>query len=196
MVMQPQSQQPNPAISPNPGAGEPDTGPMPAQAAAPAQPMPAEDLSTGGSAGVVDNGLSTRLDALSDQDKKFLAQYMTPEFVYAMGLVAGPDTANYLKQYADPNKVLVPVSREEAHRIQEVVKQQQAGQTGQPGTPQPAPQQGMAAPQPQAQPQQQPQAAQAAPAMKPQPMPQMPQHPLPNGVTPAPMMHGVMAPRA
>lgn len=181
--MVPDQSQGSPA---NIGSSEPDGGPIPGQ-------------------GADNSGLQQKLDGLSMQDKKFLAQYMTPEFNYALGLVAGPEVAQYLNQYTDQNKVLVPVSRQEAARIQDAVKQdQQAKNQGGQGSPQPAPAQGM----PQGQPQQPaPQMAQSTPSMAPaapQPAPAQPQQAmqlppqgnpqLPNGVTPAPMQHGIMAP--
>lgn len=191
MAMQPQ---PSPQLPPaRLGSGEPDIGPAPSQGAAPAmaptQPQqPAQDMSVENDGSQPQDNPGTaaiqqKLDALPDQDKQFLSQYLTPEFVYAIGLVAGPEAAQYLGQFTDKSKVLVPVSRDEAAKIQQAVQQHKAQQGQQPqpaqGQPQPAPQQ-----------------AHGAPVMKPQPMPQQPQQTLPNGVTPAPMQGGVMAPQA
>lgn len=164
--MAPQAQTP-----PNIGSSEPDGSPT-------------QDGSQSGQLNPAQQQIQQRLDALPDNDKKFLSQYLTPEFVYAIGLVSGPDAAQYLNQFTDQNKVLVPVSRQEAGRIQAAVQQDQQ-QNGQ-------------GQQPQGQPQAAPQQAQAAPQQKPQaPMPQAqpPAPTLPNGVTPAPMQGGVMAPR-
>lgn len=161
------SMAPNPSMINSPASGE-DDGMTPGQ---------------GGDTGQQQMNSQTqemqqRLDSLPDHDKQFLAQYLTPEFAYAIGLVSGQDAGQYLSQFVDPNKVLVPLSKQQAQQIQAAAKQQQ-GQQGQPPAQgqAPAPQQ----PTPQAKP----------PVQAPQPSQQ-----LPNGVTPAPMQHGIMAPGA
>lgn len=161
------SMAPNPAMINSPASGEDDgmtSGQDPNQ----------------GQVGPGTQQIQQRLDALPDHDKQFLAQYLTPEFAYAVGLVSGQDAGQYLSQFVDPNKVLVPVSKQQAQQIQDAVKQHQAQQGQQPAQGQPpVPQQPV------------------APQAKPQaPMAAQPAQTLPNGVTPAPMQHGIMAPRA
>lgn len=88
--------------------------------------------------------IKAHLDSLPDQDKAFLAEHLTPEFIRAISLISGDAVGQYLNQYADQDKVLVPVPRKVA---EEHMKQQQATQA------QPAPQQqAMPAPAPQAAP--------------------------------------------
>lgn len=128
------------------------------------------------------NPVEQKLDALQDQDKAFLAQYLTPEFIYAVGLVSSPETAQYLSQFVDQSKVLVPVDKQYAEQLKAAIQQKQ--------------QQDASAPQPQGQPQ--PAQQQGAPTMQPQAPVQAPapqQQTLPNGVTPAPIQNGIMAPQ-
>lgn len=145
------------------------------QGAAPVEQEPSVDMSVNddGSQPVGNpqtGGIEQQLDALPDQDKAFLAQYLTPEFVYAMGLV-NPDAAQYLSQFVDKSKILVPLNREKAVQLKQQLDQQNSKPQGQP-----APQQ-------------------AVPSMTPVQAPMPRQQTLPNGVAPAPMQGGVMAPR-
>ena len=192
---QPQGQPPA-----NIGQSEPDTGPTPpTQGGAPSMTPPGSGQAPAPDMSVNNDGsqpqgnpqggqpqspavqqLQQRLDSLPDQDKALVAQYMTPEIIKVIGLMSGnQDVTQYLSQFADTKNVLVPVPREQATAYLQKLQQQQQGQQGQGGAP--APQQAQA-------PQPAPQQAQA-------PAPQ-PQQSLPNGVTPAPMQHGIMAPHA
>lgn len=140
-------------VPPNIGTSEPDTGP--------------ESQNEDQGNQIVKN-LTAHLDQLPTNDKQFLAEHMTPEFVRAIGLINGPEVAGYLNQFVDPNKVLVPVPRQIAEQY--LAKQQQEKAT--------------AAPQPQ-------QPAQGAPAMSP-PQPTAPvAPPSPQGM---PQQSGMMQP--
>ncbi len=72
--------------------------------------------------------ISRHLDEIPDAAKQFLAEHLTPEFVVAIGIINGPEVAEYLNQFADPNKVMVPVPRQMAEQYM----QQQKGQTAAP----------------------------------------------------------------
>lgn len=77
--------------------------------------------------------LEAHLDQIPDQDKAFLAEHMTPEFIRAIGLINGPEVAQYLNQFADPNKVLVPVPRQIAEQYLAEQQSQQGGSPAQQG---------------------------------------------------------------
>lgn len=143
LVSKPQQGTPTPNMDTLPSQ-TPMEGDMPIDGATGESPEAGQDI--------VQN-LEMHLDQLQDQDKAFLAEHLTPEFVRAIGLINGPEVANYLNQFVDPDKVLVPVPRE----IAEQFMAQQGQQAG-------------AAPQPQGQPMPQPQAQPAGPM--PAPMPQ------------------------
>ncbi len=135
---------------------------LPASTPAPqdAQAAPAEGTAPAGQespdAQTIQKNLAAHLDQLSDGDKQFLAEHLTPEFVRAIGLINGPEVAQYLNQFADPNKVMVPVPRQVAEQFLAQQKQGQAPQ-GQPqqaapsqapmAPPQAGPQPGMMNPQ-------------------------------------------------
>ncbi len=199
-IMTPQGQPNTPPA--NIGQSEPDTGPTPPQAQGGAPSMspqggqqPAPDMSVNNDGSQPQGNpqgdqqqspnvqqVQQRLNALPDADKALVKQYLTPEVIKVIELMSGDqDVTKYLSQFADTSKVLVPVPREEAQKYLQKLQQQQQGQQAQGGAQ--APQQ------PQGQPQAAPQQSQGAP------MPQMPKQPLPNGVTPAPMQGGVMAPQ-
>ena len=74
---------------------------------------------------IIAQNLEKHLDTLPENDKMFLAEHLTPEFVRAIGLINGPEVAQYLAQFADPDKVLVPVPRAVA---EEHLQQQKASQ--------------------------------------------------------------------
>lgn len=122
------------------GSGEPDTGPIPPQGSTP--PNVPQEGSGEPDTGPSDDEIKAHLDSLEEQDKAFLAEHLTPEFVRAISLISGPAVGNYLNKYADQEKVLVPVPRKVA---EEHMRQQQGAQA------QPAPQQqAQASPAPQA----------------------------------------------
>jgi hypothetical protein len=84
-----------------------------------------------------DEEIQAHLDALPDEAKAFLAEHLTPEFVQAIGFISGPEVANYLNKYADPDKVLVPVPRKVAEEnLAKMQAQTGGGQPqGQPSAP-------------------------------------------------------------
>lgn len=201
MTPQPQAQPQTPPA--NIGQSEPDTGPMPSQSGAPGMTppgsgqQPAPDMSVNndgsqpgqnaqaGQQSPAVQQLQQRLDALPDDDKKLVSQYMTPEVIKVIGLMSGnQDVTQYLSQFADTKNVLVPIPREQAQAVMQKMQQQQQSQQGQGGA--------IAPQQPQGQPASQ--QAPSAPQGQPAPPPQAAQA-LPNGVTPAPMQHGIMAPQ-
>jgi len=95
----------------------------------------------GAEAGITPQDVEAHLDGLPDQDKAFLAEHLTPEFVRAIGLISGPEVAQYLNQFADPNKVLVPVPRQLAEQYLAEQGKGQGPANGQPqGQPMPQPQ--------------------------------------------------------
>lgn len=103
--------------------------------------VPAETEATG----ITPEEIEAHFDAMSDEDKTFIAEHLTPEFVRAIGLVSGPEVATYLDQFADKDKVLVPVPRQVAEEY--LAKQGTAAQQNGP-SPAPAQPQGMMAPRP------------------------------------------------
>jgi len=70
--------------------------------------------------------LQAHLDQIPDDQKQFLAEHLTNEFVRAIGIINGPEVAGYLAQFVDPNKVMVPVPRDVAE--QHLAQQQAKGQ--------------------------------------------------------------------
>ncbi len=122
----------------------------------PAKPVPPE-MGTGepdgiapGSSPMEDGGITpemieAHLDAMPDEDKAFLAEHLTPEFIRAISLISGQEVGNYLNQYVDQNKVLVPVPREVAEQEMGRMKSQQPV-PAQPNQGTPAPQAPAAAP--------------------------------------------------
>lgn len=82
-------------------------------------------------------GLEAHLDQIPDDQKAFLAEHLTQEFVRAIGIINGPEVANYLSQFVDNSIVLVPVPRQVA---EEHLAQMQAQQAAPTEAPQPAPQ--------------------------------------------------------
>ena len=111
-----------PAPEAGPMAALPETTPMDGQ-----DKPSLTDPSLQGGTGPSEEEIKAHLDSLDDQDKALLAEHLTPEFVKVIGLISGPEVANYLNQFADPAKLLVPVPREMA---EEYLRGQ--GQQGQP----------------------------------------------------------------
>jgi len=81
--------------------------------------------------------IANYFNKLPEQDKGYLAAHLTPEFVRAIGIVSGPDVAKYLDQFADKEKVLVPVPRQIAEKF--LQEQAQSAPQGVPQPPQGAP---------------------------------------------------------
>jgi len=54
----------------------------------------------------VGSQIEQHLNALPDEQKAYLAQYMTPELVTIMGILLGEEAAQFFSQYADPSKTL------------------------------------------------------------------------------------------
>ena len=99
--------------------------------------------------GITEEEIAAHLDNLPDEGKAFLAEHLTPEFVTAIGLISGPEVAQHLMKYADPDKVLVPVPRKVAEENLAAMKSQVSGGQPQPtqqAMPAPAPQGGTMAP--------------------------------------------------
>lgn len=159
-MLSPNPQEQAPAVNflpANIGSSEPDGGPLPSNVMTPQQnpagagdtgepdsgPLPGEE----GGDNSIRQHLEMHLNQLPDNDKQFLAEHLTPEFVRAIGLINGPEVAQYLNQYVDPNKVLVPVPRQIAEQYLQAAKQQgNSAQTGQPQATQGQPPAAQAAP--------------------------------------------------
>jgi len=58
--------------------------------------------------------LDNHLSSLEPQQQEFIAQYLTPEFATALGILFGEDTAKYFSKYADPSKTLTVVAKDSA----------------------------------------------------------------------------------
>lgn len=82
-------------------AGEPQTAPAASPEAAPQE---------GGLAAQIEQHLSQ----LPDEQKAYLANYLTPELVNIMGILLGEEAAQFFSQYADPSKTLTVVSSQDA----------------------------------------------------------------------------------
>ena len=130
--MAPMPQTSQPQLPNDIGSLEPDGGIVPKDTV-PMDTGPQQDNTGEPDMGPTPEEIKAHLDSLQDQDKAFLAEHLTPEFVRAIGLIAGNNVAQYLNQYADQDKVLVPVPRKVA---EENLKQQQMAK----GQSQPAPQ--------------------------------------------------------
>lgn len=77
----------------------------------------------------VSDALAAHIKSLAPDDQKFLQAHMTPEFVHAMGLINGPVVEQYLDQFADKSKVMVPVPRNVAEGLAQMQTQKmQQGQ--------------------------------------------------------------------
>lgn len=101
--------------------------------------MPPLDSGADTEGGDIVAGLQQHLDQLPDNDKAFLAEHLTNEFVRAIGIINGPEVAGYLAQFVDPDKVMVPVPRKlaEEHLAQEQAKGQTPAQQQTQGQPVP-----------------------------------------------------------
>lgn len=109
--------------------------------------MPNPDAQMGSGEAPTPEEIEAHMDSLEDSDKAFLAEHMTPEFVRAIALISGPEVGQYLDQFADKEKVLIPVPRQvaEQYLAEQQAKQgsPSAPQGGTPPSPAPAPVQGM-----------------------------------------------------
>lgn len=125
---------------------------------APSEPMAMDNTTPESPTGVPEEGgivegLKAHLDQIPDDQKQFLAEHLTTEFVRAIGIITGPEVAEYLAQFVDPNKVMVPVPRDvaEQHLAQQQGQPAQPQTSGQPSAPPPsaqqAPQAGLMSPQ-------------------------------------------------
>jgi hypothetical protein len=76
--------------------------------------------SDSGSSGTLGNvpaaDLQKYLDNLSDPQKTLVTSYLTPEIALLLGVFLGPDSFQFLAQYADPTKVLMPQPRAEVEK--------------------------------------------------------------------------------
>lgn len=77
-------------------AGETETAPAASPEAAPQE---------GGLATQIEQHLSS----LPDEQKAYLANFLTPELVNIMGILLGEEAAQFFSQYADPSKTLTVV---------------------------------------------------------------------------------------
>ena len=127
-----------------PGQGSPNNTPVPVTDPNRAGDTGEPDGMTPGQEGPTPDEIKAHLDSMADEDKAFLAEHLTPEFIRAISLISGDAVGQYLNQYADQDKVLVPVPRKVA---EEHMRQQQGAQA-----PQQPQQQAMPTPAPQAQP--------------------------------------------
>lgn len=119
------------------GTNEPDgMQGMTPTAPAPAQTDGEPDMSPNGGPqdAQITDALAAHIKSLQPEDQKFLAAHMTPEFVHAMGLINGPIVEQYLNQFADKDKVMVPVPRQVAEGLaqQQMEKMKQGQQPSAP----------------------------------------------------------------
>lgn len=124
-MLQPQAQPQQPSL-PQPSKPTEALSMAPQESAPDASGMPPLDSGSDTEGGDIVAGLQQHLDQLPDNDKAFLAEHLTNEFVRAIGLINGPEVAGYLAQFVDPNKVMVPVPRDVAE--QHLAQQQAKGQ--------------------------------------------------------------------
>lgn len=133
-MFSPQAQPPQPKL-PTENAGA-----LPVSTPTENSPEPAP-LDIQGNDAPTPEEIAAHFDSMPDEAKSFLAEHMTPEFVKAIGLIAGQEVAKYLEPMADPSKLLVPVPRQIA---EEYLNQQKSDPQGAPaeqtpGAPAPAP---------------------------------------------------------
>lgn len=124
-MLQPQAQPQQPSL-PQPSKPTEALSMAPQESTPDASGMPPLDSGSDTEGGDIVAGLQQHLDQLPDNDKAFLAEHLTNEFVRAIGLINGPEVAGYLAQFVDPNKVMVPVPRDVAE--QHLAQQQAKGQ--------------------------------------------------------------------
>lgn len=98
-------------LQPKPDNATPTMDVLPQQTPMAPETSPMEEAP-----GITPEEIEAHLDALPDQDKAFLAEHLTPEFVRAIGLISGSEVAQFLNQFADQSKVLVPVPRQMAEQ--------------------------------------------------------------------------------
>lgn len=127
-----QSQQPQPQAQPQAGGMVPSPSPQqaaPAGAATGGQPsgdgsanMNQQLQSAMGSpqgqpqqgqGGDLGNKIDAALSKLPDEQKQFIAVMTTPEVVHYIGILFGPQIADALTKYSDPNTILVPMNRQD-----------------------------------------------------------------------------------
>ncbi len=140
----------NNQVPPNVGSSEPDAMPISGSGGVmkPTAPAPTTgDAATqepdgmqgqDGAKDEIQKNLEQHLNNIPDDQKRLLAEYLTPETVRVIGIINGPEVADYLSKFMDPEKVLVPVPRKLA---EEHYAQQQSAQNGQaqPAMPQQTP---------------------------------------------------------
>jgi len=72
------------------------------QGAKPVQPQEMEQSN-------VAKQIEDHLNSIPDEQKQFLAQYLTPELAVIMGILLGEEAAQAFSQYVDPNLTLTAV---------------------------------------------------------------------------------------
>lgn len=118
----------NQTLAAKPAQGQPMPGQQPQalpqavpptpQAAPQGQPMAPEAGMSGEEMG--DNpmeGLIAHMDALPEEAKQFMSQYLTPESAKMFGLILGEEAGKYFMEIANPEMVLVPIPRAEVERV-------------------------------------------------------------------------------
>lgn len=59
----------------------------------------------------IEEMLEQRMSELPDQQKAFIAKYLTPELSLILGIILGQESADYFANLADPSKMLTVVPR-------------------------------------------------------------------------------------
>lgn len=80
------------------------------------QARPQSSIDTGYNPNVIKN-IEKHMDQLSSEQQDFIVAHLTPEFAGIMGLILGQEAFDFFNKYADPNKILVPMSREEVQGL-------------------------------------------------------------------------------
>jgi hypothetical protein len=110
-----------------------------------------EDGAAPGSSGPSLEEMESYFNSLPEPAMAYLAEHMTPEIINVIRIVSGQEVGDYLNQFVDNDKVLVPVPRQMAEQYRQQGMAQSQPQQGPAPTPQPQAQsaqrpQGMMAP--------------------------------------------------
>ena len=128
---------------------EPDVGPMapgetPSGLTTPKDGM--DPMMEQEEQGIPVEEIEAYFNGLPEQSMAYLAEHMTPEIINVIRIVSGKEVGDYLNQFADNDKVLVPVPRQMAEEYRQQAMSQSQPQQGPAPTPQP---QAQPAPRPQ-----------------------------------------------
>ena len=87
--------------------------------------------------GIPTEEIEAYFNSLPEESMAYLAEHMTPEIINVIRIVSGKEVGDYLNQFADNDKVLVPVPRQMAEQYRQQAMSQSQPQQDTAPTPQP-----------------------------------------------------------